>query len=444
MIIVSGDIAFSGAAPEYAAAESFLLADIRDALLDEGCGYADVIVAPEITIAYFKPDDAARGILVDHIVNEGSVDLSTNLADQCTAVQKHFFDFAAEITKAEAIYSHPLWTEHEFNFLGTTIRISALNAAWMSRIPEKKGELVFPVDDFISCVDADCALRIAVIHHPISWYCESSFHPLRGVLQSRFDLVLSGHVHTDATLQQDLATVGTCTYFEAAALQPHSKSEAAGFSVLRLDRQGCRIVKKPHQILDGSKIMRLPDIEMPIPDGGARLTGTSSLTPTFQNVLRDPGGNFIHPEKAQIFLDDIFVFPEVSDRAAEDERDFSAERLLKLDEHKQRILFIGDEKAGKTTLLLEAFREWHLQGCFPIYVRASELKIRKDRELEHQFSTIARSQYTDAKHFETASLSKRMVLIDDIDDLPGGRTNLHALIEYCDKHFARTFVTATT
>ncbi len=59
LIIVSGDIAFSGKADEYEAAESFLF-DIRDSLEDEGCAYVDIIVAPGNHDCMLLPQDTAR------------------------------------------------------------------------------------------------------------------------------------------------------------------------------------------------------------------------------------------------------------------------------------------------------------------------------------------------------------------------------------------------
>lgn len=440
---MSGDIAFSGKPEEYEAAESFLL-DIRDAIQDEGCGFVDIIVSAGNHDCSLIPNDSAREIVIEHIVKEARVDLDTNIIDKCTEPQSAFFKFRGSVTRSQPIHDHKLWTEYEFNFGGSTIRLSALNVAWMSRIPEKNGELVFPVDVFKHLLLAESAIHIAVLHHPLHWYCESSFHSLRRAIQMHCTVVLSGHEHVQSTMQSDMALTGQCVFFECGALQPNSPNEKAEFSVIRFDQSDCALIQRRFAISNYAQIENLKVIEASIPDCSERLGAASSLTETFQATLRDPGGNFIHPEKPIIYLDDIFVFPDVSDRISQDDRDFTAEKLLKLDDTRKRVLFIADEKAGKTTLLLEAFREWHLQGYFPLYVRGTQIKITKKKDFEEIMRTATKSEYSNPSIFEAAPMEKRMILIDNIDLLPGGHAALRPLIQYCDKHFSRIFVTATT
>ncbi len=382
--------------------------------------------------------------MIDYIVKEGQVDLETNIVEKCTEAQSSFFGFRNKITRAQPVDDHPLWAEYEFNFNGTIVRLSALNAAWMSRIPEKNGELVFPVEAFNPLLLASCGIRLGVVHHPLHWYGESSFHSLRCAIQSHCDVVLSGHEHVQSTMQNDMALAGQCVFYECGSLQPHQQDGDSEFSVIRFSGDECRLVQQRYRIRDYSTIEGLEEVETTIPDSKGRLSAASTLTDTFQEVLGDPGGNFIHPEKTKLYMDDIFVFPDVSDRMSQENRGISAEKLLKLDDKQKRVLFIADEKAGKTTLLLEAFKEWHLQGYFPLYLKGSQLKTKKRNDYKKLLRTAAVSEYSDITFFESAPIEKRMILIDDVDELPGGHAALHPLIEYCDKHFSRIFVTATT
>lgn len=443
LIVVSGDIAFSGKAEEYDAAKLFL-SDIQDAIENEGCGYVDIVVTPGNHDCALIPNDTARDIVIEHIVKKGSVDLDSNIVETCTEAQREFFEFRRAITKTHPLHDDNLWTEYEFNFGGSIVRLSALNAAWMSRNPEKYGELVFPVDSFKNLLLADSAMHLAIVHHPLHWYSESSFHSLRQALQTHCDVVLSGHEHLHSTSQNDMVAVGSCVYFECHALQPHGPDDEAGFSVTRFDQEESQLVQRRFKI-DKFKAIGDPSTEtIPMPDCGERLGLASNLTDSFQATLRDPGGNFLHPEKSTVYVDDIFVFPEVSDRMSPNDRGISAEKTLKLNGRQNRILFIGDEKSGKTTLLLEAFREWHVQGFYPLYVNGLQIKGKKGKWIEKTVESAAKAEYVDPAFFKSASKEKRMILIDDVDLLLGGHSQLRPLIEYCDKHFSRIVVSATT
>ena len=442
LILVSGDIAFSGSADEYEAAKLFLR-NMRDAIENEGCKYVDIIVVPGNHDCNLLPNDSTRNIVIDHIVKTSHVDLASNVVENCTKVQSEFFKFRASITSAEPSSDHQLWTEYEFNIEGNTLRLSALNAAWMSRNPEINGELVFPIDQFQPQLNVECSMRIAMIHHPLHWYNETSFHALREYLHMHCDLLLSGHEHTQTTIQSEVVAKGQCAIFEGGALQPHENTHQPEFSIIRFVEMENKLIQSCFFISDFTRVEEPVVTELMIPTGGDR-GAAAQLTDNFQKLLRDPGGNFIHPVKANLTLDDIFIFPIVTDRMRPGERDISTTELIKYDDKRKRILFIGDEKAGKTTLIRQVYREWHIQGNLPIYIKGSQLKTKKEENFRRVMAAAAKIQYVDPSFFENAPIEKRMILIDDIDLLSGGHAALRPLIDYCDKHFCRIFVTATT
>jgi len=78
-------------------------------------------------------------------------------------------------------------------------------------------------------------LRLALVHHPLNWYAQSSYHDLRKKLRGHCNAIFSGHEHT-ATIStiRDFGVADNLT-FEADALQPHSATEVPGFSLAIFD-----------------------------------------------------------------------------------------------------------------------------------------------------------------------------------------------------------------
>lgn len=442
LVLVSGDIAFSGAPDEYLAAELFL-SELKNSIRNEGCSVVEILTVPGNHDCALIENDSTRDIVIDHIVNAGAVDLSENLVEKCVEVQGAFFDFRESLTNTNPVHDHPLWTEYEFNVNSMLIRISALNAAWMSRLPEKNGELVYPISDFESALRETADVRMAMLHHPLHWYESASFHALRDKLHIHCDFVLSGHEHTQATVQSNLIESGHCTVVECGALQPHGGKSRPEFLTLRIDASNNVTRQRRFRITAEGSAERFGSEEYVTQVGGDK-DCISCVSEEFQHELRDPGGKFLHPRKTNLSVDDFFIYPVVTDRMDQVMKGVSTEQLIKKDTDRERILFIGDEKSGKTTLLRRAFRDWHVQGFLPVLVRGADLKSRKSKEYERAVNRAAKNQYADFSQIESAPRDRRMILIDDIDMLSGGHSALRPLLEYCDKHFSRILVSATS
>ncbi|MGH9960005.1 MAG: hypothetical protein ACREBC_23260, partial [Pyrinomonadaceae bacterium] len=173
-------------------------------------------------------------MVVEKVVEDPSTAADENVIQICTEAQSAFFAFQKRITQVSPKYMHRLWVEYEIVVGGTLVRIPAINAAWMSRIPEQPGQLIYPAELFHQFLEEPANLRIVLLHHPLNWYAQSSYHPLRKALRTHADTVLSGHEHVPNSGTVSEAQSGDSLYFEAGALQPHENAPSA-FSVLFFD-----------------------------------------------------------------------------------------------------------------------------------------------------------------------------------------------------------------
>jgi len=415
MILVTGDITYGGQKGEYKAAER-LLRSIRSAIVAEGVPFIDIIVAPGNHDCALLPINNARIALIQKIVAEPELATDDTFIETCTKPLDAFFRFQKTITQTKPTEAHKLWMEYELAVRGKVVRFSAINAAWMSRIPEKQGDLIFPLGLFQEIIAQPCSLRIALLHHPLNWYAQSTYHPLRKGLRSHANVVLSGHEHLTASGATNEALVGENLIFEAAALQPDSKDEAAGFSVLAIDLEDSSISELRYEII-ANKISQRGD---PIFHSLSPTRGqdaTREITDEFQRYLRDPGGNFKHPEKVNIEIDDLFVYPELLTTSDEhqEEPSIQADVVFSKNHVGEHILFIGDDKAGKSTLLLRGFRDFHRRGLLPLFMKGNEFSSRSTLELGKRIQKNAEYQYVTHDTFTRAPKEKRIALLDDVD-----------------------------
>ena len=445
LIIVTGDIAYSGEKNQYEEAYLFL-SIIKEEIQKEGCPFVDIVTVPGNHDCMLIPENRSRNIVIESIISYPEYAADENLIETCTASQKAYFDFQNHITDIVPIAKHKLWNEYEFIINEKIIRVSAINAAWMSRIPEQQGQLVFPITLFNKVLEEHSDIRLALLHQPLNWYCQKSYHPLRQSLRTHANIILSGHEHLSSSGTIKDTHDGSSLYFEAGALQPDESEMSPSFSVINLSFDANSIEEYRYSI-DSDNIQK-QDVNCHLLfDESIKQNGKSELTKDFQNLLADPGGNFTHPEKDNINLDDIFVFPDVKQMDIEKSNEnnfFSIEKILFKSHLKQRLLLLGEEKSGKSTILLRVFNQLHQEGFLPIYIKANGLSSSSEKEIIKLLNRQIKSQYSNPSILDLAEKENKIAIVDDIDKVSGGSKVLHSLIQYLEKHFTGIILTANT
>lgn len=443
IIMVTGDIAFGGKESEYKLAKK-LIASVKGAVERETNRPVHVVVAPGNHDCDLVPENPVRKLIIDNIVASPSLAKTKEYVDVCAGAQENFFKFQDDVNTLDLVFLDKLWAEYELCVGGGILRVSALNAAWMSTLKEAQGQLVFPVDDYMGFLESPANLRISLIHHPLNWYCQSSYHPLKKALRTHCNAVLSGHEHSVGS-EEIIDSRGLSTLvFEAPALSPHEKDREPGFCCLLLDVTEKTAVERkfiaaagvPKQIGD-DVIHSLKVFEK----GG----GNKALHAAFVGSLSDPGGNFTHPDCDLITAEDIFLYPELQEGGAEFEsKSVYADEVINSWEKGSRYLIVGEDESGKTFLLQRAFMDLHAQGGFPLYIKSSELGSVSDRELDKMMQAQAGRQYVDKNDFIYSGKELKIALVDDIDRVPGGAKNQAKLVSYLEERFGAIFLTANS
>lgn len=94
------------------------------------------------------------------------------------------------------------WRSDVIMVSGVPVGVASICTSWSSGTSDDKGKLIVGRRQLETLANeleqAGAALRIALLHHPLSWLCDAEERELRAVLRERFDVVLHGHAHDTA------------------------------------------------------------------------------------------------------------------------------------------------------------------------------------------------------------------------------------------------------
>lgn len=194
-IVVSGDIAFSGKAEQYALAHTMFKAIAADIRREKHIPIR-FVVCPGNHDCDFELSNNLRELALEAIAQKGSSVIDKSVIETCCAVQAPFFAFAKELDENYASANgDPLWHTFRFDVGGKDVAFDVINVAWMSRVIEEKGTIGFPYERYIKESQDKPELRIGVLHHPFNWLSQHVYHPFRKALRSREHAIFTGHEH---------------------------------------------------------------------------------------------------------------------------------------------------------------------------------------------------------------------------------------------------------
>lgn len=205
VVALTGDLAFGGAAREYALVERWLREELLPtAKLDTNAllivpGNHDVDRGATTSVAVGALDDRLRGgdpALLAEVLGDAS---------QRRLIHGRYKHYLAFLKRLGVSHPHtPSWswttTIHDLK-----IRFAGLDTAWLHTRDDLKGRLVLGLAPLNAVLPArrDADLVVALAHHPTSWLTERDQRAVEAPLRARADLLLRGHLHDpDYTLTQ--------------------------------------------------------------------------------------------------------------------------------------------------------------------------------------------------------------------------------------------------
>ena len=239
-LVVSGDIAFSGRAEEYVIAEQFLT-DLSEKLKDRfKLPNIHMVIVPGNHDCDFTNQTKIREIVLQDVSQR---QFDSSVIETCIQVQSNFWRFVESILKndqfttpeAKAFACFPIETD------GVVVQFNLFNTALLSRVDERQGGLLFPLN-----VIPTTALNqnppqvvVSVLHHPYNWFDPSNARDLRRQLESSSDIILTGHEHESDSFAVIRGPREEVEYIEGAILQEYRGSQESGFNIALIDVEEC-------------------------------------------------------------------------------------------------------------------------------------------------------------------------------------------------------------
>lgn len=442
-IVYTGDVVYSGLAEEFEIAKKFI-DGLKCSIETDSEKPVSVVITPGNHDGDFKNARTTRSSLISVIrANESKANDDDYISD-CTEPLSAYYDFVKSYSTGSVVYSDKLWCEYVFDVEDVKVRFSSLNASWISTVPEVQGDLVFPIDKYASYQETASDLNILLLHHPLNWYAQSTYHPLRQMVKSHYQIVMSGHEHSNSSTVVSDFNNNSIVMLEAPALQSVEGSE---FVVDLVDVTGKKIAQEKFrwdgQIYSPSENYSHWGLFINLPE--CRPKNGFHLSVDAKSWLGSLDASFSHPRKQHVYLPDVFVYPDLSDcdSGNENGKNVCSELLSKIDCEHSKVIIYGDEQFGKTSLVKHLFAEFHRQGLSPVVLDGKKIPDSADQFLKYLDKCVEGFYGVDSVvKYSQLPFSNKIVLVDNIDDVSTRGDVISRALQNIEGQFKRVILTA--
>jgi energy-coupling factor transporter ATP-binding protein EcfA2 len=438
VLLLTGDIAYSGKAEEYGFARD-LFTSIRFDLMEDFPGALFAVCVPGNHDCDFAIQGDARIALMEHIAKrlEG-LDPTGDTVQQLTKIQENFFNFASWMTNQEhPPKSRQLTQQHHLAIDGRNVRINCYNTAWVSMLREQPGQLVFPPD--LVYPDTPGDLVVSVFHHPYGWMNPDNARAFRTAVEAGSDIVVTGHEHAaGAFTRQLIGSPSAKHYVEGGALVGDDGPDNSTFVVIVVDSEASK-----YDVLEFAWYGKL---YQPRVLGSHTFTRTGSETGVafrnnleFAAKLTELGTGIAHPIARQLRLSDIFVYPDLAHRPtakpySTDYKTVRSDDVLSFFKEHKRVLIVGDQESGKSAFARTLYQDIKsTTPQIPLLLNGENIQGLTEKDLRRAIKEAFSEQY-EAQQFEEFlqfSRERKTLIVDDWHKVkynPRGQSVLMAAI----------------
>ena len=440
VLAVTGDIAFSGKRAEYDTAFA-AISEWRTAV--EAAGMSTHVVAvPGNHDCDFALSSGARDALIG-CVKAQTAKADASVVNLCCTVQNEYQTFAHKLGIPEKIISGLCTTGYACQMVKTKdgeIAIHLLNTAWCSQLNEQPGVLIVPdlAIQGLRRIGSTCC-EVALMHHSLQWLEPSNAREVRAILDRVTDFVCTGHDHIVALRSSTDITKGLSTILsEGAVLFDGSGNLTGGYSVLLIDPRSKRYAFDKRTWVQDHYHSEATQVEWRIlnpetKDGRGRFV----LQPSWTEILADPGASYRHPRVQHLRMADIYVIPDLQEVIDGNRRRFSATDLSFDLDGPCHVLLTGPGLSGKTSLCYRMIEDSYHSGLVPVYVNATNTRIRDMSGFEKLLEKAFSEQYIDADIdlWRQSPKKNAVVVVDNVHRLPlNAKYRQKLLSDICAKY----------
>jgi hypothetical protein len=433
LVLVGGDIAFSGEAPQYSLVLD-ALSDL-DASLRNEWKFEDVriYVAPGNHDCNFQkvPVGVQEALLSGLSGDESRL---LQIVNTLCAQQADYENFSDAISPPYEKVS-PILNTATIRVGERSIAVLMLNTAWSSRIEEKPGSLRMPTE-ILPQLNVEEQLSIALLHHPLNWYSPQDGKALSDWLDANADVALWGHEHRSDDFRVTRKKFGSSVQ-HYLGMPIEDKKDQCGFRCLVWKEDGA--FESVGFEWSGSAPPNRKEQEISArPSNPARSLGQVRFTRSFKAFLMDVGAAFKHGRlDRDLTLSDVFISPEFKGFEVDQvdleslEAATALERIAEGLYGRRDSVVYGPEQTGKTTFAKYVVEDARHRGITPIYFDASKLKSSNRGDITAWIREAVSFQYeSDCVNFiEQLEPHKKIAVVDNLHQVPGGTSGLRNVVD---------------
>lgn len=448
LIVISGDVAYSGVEEEYLVAKE-LIQRLREALVQNGCRpYSECILVPGNHDCSFANPNSIRDMFVANVPKNRS-HLGDDMLAACLKVQEQYREFSAEISPQFSKADAAIFDSRVIDIYGRKILINRCNTAWISRHHEQQGSLFVPVDSIQVKLSSEVDACLSVFHHPYNWLEAVNAREFRGKIEEVSDIIFTGHEHEGSSHRRIPVEHEPTDYIEGCALQDSHDREISGFNIAILDfaQRSAKVCiygwKGDFYGMVGAPVVRQ------FSNHSRQIVGAFSPSVSFVGFLDDPGARYSHPKVGYVTLDQIFVYPDF--------RQISETETPKLTHNSivngrdafasiastEKVLITGTEKSGRTCLAKRACLRILRDARVPLFIASSkESKRLNENDIDSLIARVFGEQYSPEllEKFLQLPRERRAIVIDDFHGVSLNRRGKSALIRRLASQFGKIVI----
>lgn len=446
LLLVSGDVAFSGKESEYANAQGFL-GEVQKHISDVMPGIRiHVRAIPGNHDCDFTKNNELRETVIDALVKQDKASTAGKpLLEQCLVPQDCFWSFEAGVSGHRRDVLQRCGYLDVLQVGELRVEVLGLNSAWLSHKNEMPGTLAVP-DISLKVPQDNADFRIAMIHHPANWQAPGSARDFRDFILDGVDILLVGHEHAADITELGRPNAAGILVQDAPALQ--REGPGGGFAVLRVDLANHRLERRVFTWKGSTEAYEVADPHvLSLERVGRAAHSRARPKKSFMEYVRDPGATFTHPRSESIRLEDIFVWPEIDvrpfrrllDKTALSFRGGGARKRLSA---MQKVIIEGTERCGRTSLAKMLAQDLLAAGKTVLLLDGAKLESASAEQFLRQCERAYRSQY-DGPGLEAvrqANPADVAVLVDDFDACKLGVANLVRVLQSASRMFGHVAV----
>ena len=455
VIILSGDIASSGKAEEYAQAEKMLKELANDLKQKFQLKSVHFVSVPGNHDCDFSQNKQTRDMLIQNI-NEQDEEIDAqddSLIDACCSIQGAYFDFHHELVNdnnTELTSDKKVYYKQTVRIDNFSIRFNCYNTSWISQLEERES-LVYPVK-YVRKLQNKNELPFnmvcSVFHHPVNWLDSSSSHSFREMIELKSDFIFTGHEHVASqSFKSSISGQYCCEVYEGGVF--HSEEGESYFYAIQLNTKSSehrafkytleKDLYHPSELTNGwtSYLNNAKILRKDFP-----------LNKEFDELLDDPGGTFEFPQKEHLKLSDIFIFPDLKKIDIRNDSPNEQDKIVKSDNVENEIskrpvvIISGDERSGKTALAHIFFRVFHKSSLAPVLLDGSKIKSSSYEKMCKVIRNTATKQYQpeSIEKLMQANGEQKCLIIDNFQNAKLTPKQKKLCIQNLRKHFKHVIV----